>query len=63
MKVHEPYQMLGMVDEDLREAMGLDVEGVYRRGNMFGFRNENWKPWSFHGLDVLIGGGFEFGRG
>jgi hypothetical protein len=58
--VHEPYQMLGRVDEDLQEAMGIDVQGVYRRGNMFGFRNENWKPWKFHGLEVLIGGGFEF---
>jgi uroporphyrinogen-III decarboxylase len=59
-KVHEPYQMLGMVDEDLQEAMGIDVQGVYRRGNMFGFRNENWKPWRFHDMEVLIGGGFEF---
>lgn len=59
-KVHEPYQMLGMVDPDLQEAMGIDVQGVYRRSNMFGFRNENWKPWRFHGIEVLIGGGFEF---
>lgn len=27
-KVHEPYQMLGMLDEDLKQAMGIDVEGV-----------------------------------
>jgi uroporphyrinogen-III decarboxylase len=59
-KVHEPYQMLGLVDEDLQAAMGIDVQGVYRRGNMFGFRNENWKPWRFHDIEVLIGGGFEF---
>ena len=30
-KVHEPYQMLGIVDDDLKEAMGIDVEGVVGR--------------------------------
>jgi len=24
-KVHEPYQMLGWVENDLKEAMGIDV--------------------------------------
>ena len=28
-KVHEPYQMLGLVEDDLKEAMGIDVEGAY----------------------------------
>lgn len=44
-KVHEPYQMLGLIEDDLREAMGLDVIGVFPRKTMFGFPNENWKPW------------------
>ena len=25
-KVHEPYQMLGYVEEDLKAAMGIDTE-------------------------------------
>ena len=28
-RVHEPFQMLGMLDEDLRQAMGLDVIDLY----------------------------------
>ncbi|MGD0580951.1 MAG: uroporphyrinogen decarboxylase family protein [Bryobacteraceae bacterium] len=58
-KVHEPYQMLGLIEDDLQRAMGIDTQGLYRRGTMFGFRNENWKAWKFNGLEVLVGGGFE----
>jgi hypothetical protein len=54
-KVHEPYQMLGWLDDDLVEALGVDTAGVFPRENMFGFPNENWKEWSFRGLDVLVG--------
>jgi hypothetical protein len=57
-KVHEPYQMLGTVDEDLRRAMGIDTEGISRPKTLFGFRNENWKPWNFRGLEVLVPEGF-----
>ena len=28
-KAWEPFTMLGMLDEDLKQAMGVDVEGVY----------------------------------
>ena len=58
-KVNEPYQMLGLIEDDLQQAMGIDTQGLYRRGTMFGFRNENWKAWKFNGLEVLVGGGFE----
>jgi hypothetical protein len=57
-KVHEPYQMLGLVEEDLREAMGIDVAGVVGRNTMFGFPITDWKPWTFNGLDVLVPGAF-----
>jgi hypothetical protein len=54
-RVHEPYQMLGWIDEDLMQVMGLDVEGVYPRKTMFGFPNERWKPWRLpNGLEVLV---------
>jgi hypothetical protein len=53
-KVHEPYQMLGRIEDDLAAALGLDVAGVSRRNTMFGFPNENWKPWSFSGLEVQV---------
>src|ERR1035441_1019246 len=39
-KAYEPYQMLGIMDEDLKQAMGVDVEGLYRPKTSFGFRNQ-----------------------
>lgn len=54
-KLHEPYQMLGWIDDDLAEALGIDTAGVFPRENMFGFANENWKSWNFRGLDILVG--------
>jgi len=54
-KIHEPYQMLGLIEDDLKEAMGLDIDGVYPRNTMFGFPNYDWKPWrTYDGLEVLV---------
>jgi hypothetical protein len=54
-KVHEPYQMLGLLDEDLKQAIGVDVEGVFGRETLFGFRNDRWKPFTMYdGLEVLV---------
>ena len=44
-KVNEPYQMLGMIEEDLKQAMGVDTEGVAPPKTLFGFANENWTEW------------------
>jgi hypothetical protein len=58
-KVVEPYQMLGEVTADLREAMGIDVVNLPGPKNMFGFENTDWKPWrTFDGTDVLVPGNF-----
>lgn len=53
-RVHEPFQMLGMLDDDLRQAMGLDVIGVFPRNTMFGFPLDGWKGWRLNGLEVLV---------
>ncbi|MCX6575564.1 MAG: methyltransferase [Candidatus Aminicenantes bacterium] len=54
-KVHEPYQMLGLIDEDLKRVLGIDVEGVYAAETLFGFPNENWRPWLMDdGTEVLV---------
>jgi hypothetical protein len=58
-KVHEPFQMLGLLDEDLKQAMGVDVEGVFRRRTMFGFEIKDWKTWDFNGLEVQVPGMFQ----
>lgn len=58
-KVTEPYQMLGEIEPDLAEALGVDVVGVVPRKTMFGFANEDWKLWRMYdGLEVLVPGGF-----
>jgi hypothetical protein len=58
-KVTEPYQMLGEVEEDLMHAMGVDVVGISPPSDMFGHRLGSWKeyrtPW---GQDVLVPGTF-----
>ncbi len=58
-KVYEPYQMLGLIEEDLAEVIGSDTAAVTGRENMFGFRNADWKEWRLHnGLEVLVPGNF-----
>lgn len=57
-KVIEPFQMLGEVEDDLKLALGVDVTPVFGPRTMFGFANENWKPWSLNGLEVLVPGNF-----
>jgi hypothetical protein len=58
-KVHEPYQMLGLVEDDLKQAMGIDVDGVFGRKTLFGIAADNWKPWrTQQGLDILVPGDF-----
>ena len=54
-KVFDPYQMLGIIDDDLKKVLGIDVQGVYGPETLFGFVNENWKPWRMdNGLEVLV---------
>jgi hypothetical protein len=54
-KVVEPYQMLGEMAPDLRQALGIDVVNLPNRTNMFGYENAGWKPWrTFDGTDVLV---------
>jgi Uroporphyrinogen decarboxylase (URO-D) len=58
-RVIEPYQMLGEIGADLMEALGVDVVGLWPRGNLFGYRNEDWKSWTlFDGTPVLVPGAF-----
>ncbi|MEI8234002.1 MAG: uroporphyrinogen decarboxylase family protein [Verrucomicrobiota bacterium] len=59
-KVCEPYQMLGLVEDDLKEAMGVDTTSIFPHRTIFGFVNENWKPYRTPwGQDVLVSEHFE----
>jgi hypothetical protein len=54
-KVVEPYQMLGEIDQALIDALGVDVIGLGGTKTLFGFENKNWKPWTlFDGTPVLV---------
>ncbi len=58
-KVHEPFQFLGQVEEDLQEALDVDIAGLVSPTNMFGHRQDEWKefrtPWD---QIVLVPGDF-----
>jgi hypothetical protein len=58
-KVIEPYQMLGEITTDLIAALGVDVVGLGGPRTLFGFSNQDWKPWTlFDGTPVLVPGAF-----
>ena len=60
-KVVEPYQMLGEIDDELIKAMDIDVIGLFSAKNMFGVLNENWKVHkTLWGQEVLFPGGFNY---
>lgn len=59
-KVTEPYQMLGEVEDDLVRALGSDCVGVSSHGTMFGFKNEGWHEWRTPwGQVVSVPAGFD----
>lgn len=58
-RVPAPYNMLGLLEDDLLAAMGVDTAGVLPRSTIYGYPNDCWKefrtPW---GQVVLISGHF-----
>ncbi len=62
-KVVEPYQMLGLIEDDLVAALGIDTAGVVPPNTLFGFPNGDWKPWRAPwGQDLLVAGKFNVER-
>ena len=59
-KVVEPYQMLGLVEDDLVEALGICTAGVPAPKTIFGFPLRGWKEWRAPwGQDVLVAHDFQ----
>ncbi|MDR0362930.1 MAG: methyltransferase [Planctomycetota bacterium] len=58
-KIHEPFQMLGYIEEDLRQAMGVDATIAMPLSTMFGDDVAgDWKEWkTWWGQTVLIPSG------
>ena len=58
-KLYEPFQCLGLIEEDVQRMIGADIIGIRALYNSFGFRNDNWKTWEMPDkTEVLVGGGF-----
>ncbi|HTZ52415.1 MAG TPA: methyltransferase [Spirochaetia bacterium] len=59
-RVYDPFQMLGQVEEPVKQLLGVDTMGIELPTTIFGYRNENWKPFTmFDGTEVQISGHFE----
>lgn len=57
-KIVDPFQMLGEVDDELKAWLHTDVVGIQPRKCSFGIENNDWKQWRlFDGTPVLIPGG------
>ena len=57
LKVIEPLQMLGEIEEDLLKAVHSDFVGLWNRGNMMGFMQDDWKPFDMDdGTPTWMGG-------
>jgi hypothetical protein len=58
-KVIEPYQMLGEIQPDLLDILGVDVVPLWGPATMFGYPLAGWKAWTFFdGTPVLVPDGF-----
>lgn len=52
-----------MEDMDVREKLGIDTIGLQLSITLFGFKNENWKPWRlFDGVEVLVSEHFQISK-
>jgi uroporphyrinogen-III decarboxylase len=59
-RVYEVFQMLGEVEMDLVDRLGIDVLPVEPPVQFFGLRREDWKPWKlWDGTPVLVPGQFD----
>ncbi len=59
----DPFQMLGYIDDDLKDALGADTEPFWNPYTLFGFPCEGWKEWRCPwGQTVLVPAAFQTDR-
>lgn len=56
-KVLEPFIMIGEIDGDLKELLGVDACAVMGPTTAFGQKRENWKEWDVTGWYACTGPG------
>ena len=60
-RVYDPFQILAEVEMPVRRALKIDTIGIQLPKTVFGYRNEQWKPFRlFDGTEVLVSKHFEF---
>ena len=58
-KVTEVIQMIGQIDDDLKDALGVDTVDLWAPYAAYGYKNDNWKEWKTPwGQTVLVGENF-----
>lgn len=57
--IYEVMTMTGVIEPDLQEAMGIDVDTLGSFQSAFGLRNEKLKEWDYFGRTVLVPASFE----
>lgn len=61
LKITEPGQLLGEVEQDLLDLLGVDVIGLWNTTNYFGYKNQDWKEWNMDdNTPVFMGGDFTY---
>jgi len=59
-RIQDPFQILGQMEEDTLQALQVDIAGIYGPTNFFGFQNKDWKKWtSPQGIEVEVGADFQ----
>lgn len=49
------FSNVGMIEDDLKDAIGVDVEFIKPYGGMFGFKDTGkWKEMKYMGIDMLV---------
>ena len=57
----EPMQMLGKVEDDIMQALGVDVVGLFSPYNIIGYKNSDWKQWTMpDSTPVFMGGDYKY---
>lgn len=60
-RVYDPFQILAEVELPVRRALKIDTIGIQLPKTVFGYRNEQWKPFRlFDGTEVLVSKHFQF---
>lgn len=60
-KIVEPFQMLGAIEDDLIEKINSDVIPLWNPTNLMGTSNTKTKPWNMYdGTPVLMSDNFEY---